>query len=160
MKLELVFGYDRKEDVKTLFNEYTQMLIEGDLLFAEYLALQSYDHELENLEDKYGLPHGRLYLAYLDGALAGCVALKPIDEWGCELKRLYVRPEYRKTGLGKYLAKKIIDDAREIGYGSILLDTLPFLNAAIELYKKLGFDEIPRWNNSPMDTSIYMKLDL
>ena len=76
------------------------------------------------------------------------------------MKRLYVRPEFRGKRLGNILVEKIIADAKEIGYSYMLLDTLPFLQSAIRMYKKFGFYEIERYNDSPMDTSIYMKLDL
>lgn len=160
MGIELVQAYANKEDVKTLFEEYTNMLIAGDGKFLQYLQAQNYDEELAHLESKYGLPHGRLYLAYCDGILAGCIGLRKIDEIHCEMKRLYVRPQFRRRRIGVFLVKKIISDAKEIGYRYMLLDTLPFLDAAIYMYRKYGFYEIPRYNNSPMDGAIYMKLDL
>ena len=76
------------------------------------------------------------------------------------MKRLYIRPEFRGQNLGKILVEKIIADAREIGYSYMLLDTLPFLQTAIHMYQKFGFYEIDSYNDSPMDTSIYMRLDL
>lgn len=118
------------------------------------------DAELKHLEQKYGLPHGRLYLAYCDDALAGCIGLRKIDEENCEMKRLYVRPEFRGQHIGNILVQKIIEDAKEIGYSHMLLDTLPFLESAIHMYKTFGFYEIESYNNSPMETSIYMKADL
>ena len=111
-------------------------------------------------DSQYGLPRARLYLSYLDGKVAGCIALKELDGENCEVKRLYVRPEFRGVKLGNLLIQKIIDDAKEIGYKAMLLDTLPFLKSAIVLYKNFGFYEIPSYNNNPMDTLIYMKLDL
>ena len=78
----------------------------------------------------------------------------------CELKRLFVKPEFRGHKLGEVLVKKVIDDAKSIGYQSIFLDTLPFLKSAIHIYTKLGFYETDPYVNSPLDTSIYMKLDL
>ncbi|MHB9341770.1 GNAT family N-acetyltransferase, partial [Fusobacterium polymorphum] len=105
-------------------------------------------------------PDGRLYIAYYNNEVAGCISLKKIDEKNCEMKRLYVRLEFRGKQIGEKLIEKIIKDAKEIGYSSMLLDTLPFLKSAIRLYKKYGFYEISSYNNSPMKTSIYMKLDL
>lgn len=160
MDIELVPAYLHKEEVKTLFSEYTNMLIEGDPSFKEYLKVQNYDEELEDLEMKYGMPTGRLLLAYYDNNLAGCVGLKKIDEANCEMKRLYVRPQFRGKHIGDYLVKEMIKSAKEIGYSHMLLDTLPFLQSAVHMYKKYGFYEIESYNNSPMDTSIYMKLDL
>ena len=95
-------------------------------------------HETENLEEKYGLPYGRLYIAFFNKEVAGCIALRKIDNENCELKRLYVKPEYRGKNIGSYLVKHIIKDAKEIGYKHILLDTLPFLETAINMYKKYG----------------------
>ncbi|MGN0353847.1 MAG: GNAT family N-acetyltransferase [Muricoprocola sp.] len=158
--LELVTAYDHKEEVKELFTEYTDMLVAGDSGFKEYLSIQNYDAELEHLEDKYGMPDGRLLLAYYDKQLAGCIGLRKIDDENCEMKRLYVREEFRGKKIGEYLAEEIIKIAREIGYSYMLLDTLPFLQSAIKLYERLGFYRIESYNNSPMDTSIYMKLDL
>ena len=160
MKFELVPGYDKADILKVLFVEYTDRLVEQDPSFAEYLRVQNYDEELKDLSAKYGAPAGRLYLALADGKPRGCVALKKIDRENCEMKRLYVRREYRKEGLGEILAKQVIADAKEAGYKHMLLDTLPFLKAAIALYKKLGFYETEIYNNSPMDTSIFMKYDL
>lgn len=160
MNLELVSAYAHKEEVKTLFSEYTDMLIEGDSSFRDYLEVQNYDEELEHLESKYGLPSGRLYLAYYEGELAGCIGLRKIDGQSCEMKRLYVRPQFRGNHIGDYLVKRIIEEAKEIGYSYMLLDTLPFLEDAIHMYKKYGFYEISNYNDSPMDTSIYMKLEL
>ncbi len=160
MKIQLVLAYDHLEEVKELFSEYTDMLIEGDSTFKEYLSIQNYDEEIDHLEMKYGLPNGRLYLIYCDNMLAGCIGLKKIDDENCEMKRLYVRPMFRGNRLANILIEQIIKDARNIGYSNMLLDTLPFLKSAVYLYKKYGFYEIESYNNSPMDTSIYMKLEL
>ena len=153
-------AYDFPEEIKLLFSEYTDILIEGDPSFKEYLEIQNYDDELKHLEKKYGLPYGRLYLVYYNNEVAGCIGLKKIDKKNCEMKRLYVRPKFRGKQIGEQLIEKIIKAAKEIGYSYMLLDTLPFLKGAIYLYKKYGFYEIASYNNSPMDTSIYMKLDL
>lgn len=160
MSVKIIPAYDFPEEIRTLFAEYTDFLIKNDTEFAEYLQIQNYDAELQNLNTKYGLPAGRLYLAYYDGELAGCIGLKKIDMNNCEMKRLYVRPQFRGKHIGRMLAEKIIHDAREIGYKHMLLDTLSFLKSAVFMYKKLGFYEIDSYNDSPMDTSIYMKLDL
>ena len=160
MRLRIEPAYNNAQAVETLFSEYTNMLIEGDSTFREYLNLQNYDEEVKHLEQKYGLPYGRLYLAYWEDALAGCIGLRKIDEENCEMKRLYVRPQFRGQHIGNILVQKIIEDAREIGYSHMLLDTLPFLKSAIHMYKTFGFYEIESYNNSPMETSIYMKLDL
>ena len=160
MSVKILLAYDFPEEIKLLFSEYTDILIKGDPSFKEYLEIQNYDDELKHLEKKYGLPYGRLYLVYYNNEVAGCIGLKKIDEKNCEMKRLYVRPKFRGKQIGEQLIEKIIKDAKEIGYSYMLLDTLPFLKGAIYLYKKYGFYEIASYNNSPMDTSIYMKLDL
>ena len=160
MKTEIVPAFDRKNEIKDLFTEYTQMLIDGDSRFKEYLDIQNYDEEVAHLEKKYGPPGGRLYLAYVDSQAAGCIGMRKLDEENCEMKRLYVKPEFRRNGLGKILVDRIISDAKKEGYRHILLDTLPFLESALKMYKAYGFYEIPCYNDSPMDTSIFLKLDI
>lgn len=160
MNIKLVYAYDYPKEVYELFSEYTNMLIEGELDFKNYLDLQNYDAELKNLNLKYGLPYNRLYLAYYNDELAGCIGLIKIDESNCEMKRLYVKPHFRGKHIGDYLVEKIIQDAKNIGYSNMLLDTFPFLESAIYLYKKYGFYEVPSYNNSPMESLVYLKLDL
>lgn len=160
MELEIKLAYDQMQDISELFTEYTNMLIEGDDSIKEYLKIQNYDEELTHLEKKYGFPYGRLYIAYYNGEPAGCIGLRKIDNENCEMKRLYVRPVFRGKHIAKQLINKIINDSRDIGYKYILLDTLPFLQNAINLYKQFGFYETECYNDSPMETSIYMKKDL
>lgn len=160
MSIKLVYGYDFKDEIRTLFTEYTEYLIENDGKFKEYLEIQKYDDEIEHLESKYGLPYGRLYIAYYENKVAGCIAMRKLNDAECEMKRLYVKPEFRNKGIAKRLVEKIISDAKEIGYSNMLLDTLPFLQTAIKMYNKMGFYEIECYNNSPMDNTIYLKLDL
>jgi GNAT superfamily N-acetyltransferase len=160
MALEIRLAYDDGAVIRELFTEYTDMLVENDPAFAGYLAIQNYDAEVADLRSKYGLPDGRIYLALVDGRPAGCIAVHRIDADSCELKRLYVRPEFRGHGLAQTLTERILSDARKIGYRTVLLDTLPFLTAALRLYKKLGFYEVPSYNNSPLAETIYLRLDL
>ena len=160
MTITLLPAYSHIQETGELFSEYTEMLIAGDASFRQYLALQNYERELAHLEDKYGLPFGRLYLAYCEGCAAGCIGLRKIDELNCEMKRLYVKPAFRGRQIGEQLVGQIIEDAREIGYSCMLLDTLPFLQSAIRLYRKFGFYEIGSYNNSPMADSVFMRLDL
>lgn len=160
MAIKILPAYDHPEEVRTLFSEYTDLLAEGDPSIRDYLAVQNYEEELRHLEKKYGLPEGRLYLAYQDDQPAGCIGLRKMDQENCEMKRLYVRPVYRGCRLGGLLVEKILEDAKVIGYRHVLLDTLPFLQNAVHLYQKYGFYEIPKYNNSPMDCGIYMRLDL
>jgi len=160
MTVQILPGFDRPHQVRELFSEYTKLIIDGDSGFREYLAIQNFDEELLHLEHKYGPPGGRLYLAYYDQKLAGCVALRQLDEESCELKRLYVRPKFRKNHIGSVLVDRLIADAKAIGYKRILLDTFPFLDTAIGMYRRRGFYDIPKYNNSPMESTIYMQLDL
>ena len=159
-QLELIPAYGHREEIVTLFTEYTNMLMEQDEIVRQYLILQSYEKELAHPEEKYGMPEGRLYLACWEGHPAGCIGLRKLDEARGELKRLYVRPEFRGRRMGEALIRRILDDAREIGYRHVLLDTLPFLHAAIRLYREMGFYEIGCYNESPVETTIFMQYDL
>lgn len=160
MSIQVIPACDHPEEVGVLFSEYTDMLVAGDPSFQKYLEIQHYSEELRHLDAKYGPPNGRLYLAYCDGELAGCIGLRKLDSQSCEMKRLYVRPAFRGKRIGILLINKILSDAREIGYSHVLLDTLPFLESAIRMYKRFGFYEVESYNDSPMDNSIYMRLDL
>lgn len=158
--MELKLGYDTPEAVRELFAEYTHMLVENDPHFQVYLDLQHYDAEVADLTKKYGMPDGRLYVAWCDGQPAGCIALRRLGGTTCELKRLYVRPAFRGRGIAGVMMQRILDDARAIGYTVMLLDTLPFLTSAIRMYRALGFYDIPPYNDSPLDTTIFLRLDL
>ncbi len=160
MSIKIVYGYECKDDVKKLFTEYTNMLIGSDDDVAECLQEQGYLAEFTDLECKYGMPEGRLYVAYYDECLAGCIALRKMNDNSCEMKRLYVKSEFRNKGIGSMLIGKILDDARVIGYDQVFLDTANFLNSAIHLYKKYGFREIDAYYYNPMKSAVYMKLDL
>lgn len=160
MKFTILPACEYKQEIKLLFEEYTAMLISNDGAFAEYLKLQNYDSELEHLEKKYGLPGGRLYIAFAGSAAAGCAAIHKIDSDCCELKRLYVRPQFRGHRLGRTLLEKAVSEAKAAGYAYLLLDTLPFLKSALKMYRAYGFYETEPHSYSPMDTSIYMRLDL
>ena len=160
MGLEIVEAYEHGGEIKALFDEYTDMVVRGDSDFKAYMEIQNYDEETRHLENKYGLPFGRLYLAYFNGEPAGCIGLRKLDEQSCEMKRLYVREKFRGQHIGDRLVELILSDARKIGYSYMLLDTFPFLERAIQIYEKLGFREIPRFNDSPMKNAVYMKLDL
>lgn len=160
MNTILVPAYQSPNEVKQLFTEYTNSLLEGEPAFKQYLEIQNYDEEVAHMDLKYGLPSGRLYLAYYDDELAGCIGLRKIDEENCEMKRLYVRPKFRGKQIGNTLVEAILSDARKIGYSNILLDTFPFLKSAIHMYKKYGFYEIPCYNDCPVEKTVYMKLEL
>ncbi len=139
--------------VRELFREY-QVSIQTDLCF------QDFEQELATLPGKYAPPRGRLYLAFIDGAVAGCGALRPFEGDRCEMKRLYVRPQFRARALGRMLAGKLIAEASRIGYREMFLDTLPAMGAAQELYRSLGFREVPPYRFNPIEGTRYMSLDL
>ena len=106
------------------------------------------------------MPRGRLCIALCDGELAGTAALRPLDDERGEVKRLYVRPEFRGKGIGKTLMEWIEREAMAIGYSSLYLDTVPQLVSAIALYRRLGYVETDCYNNSPVETTIFMKKSL
>ena len=157
MTFEIVSGFDHREAVKAIFSEYTEMLVSLDPSFRVYLDIQRYDDEVEYLESKYGPPDGRLYLLLADGKAAGTIALRRLKGEDAELKRLYIRPEYRGKGCSTLLLERILTDARKIGYRRILLDTLPCLDSAINLYLRHGFSYTERYNESPAETTVFME---
>ena len=137
------------------------MLLTENPAFSKYLQLQNYDQELLHLEANYGPPGGRLYLLVTaQGEAVGTGALRRLDDAMCELKRLYIRPAFRGQGLAEKTVRRLISDARAMGYRRMVLDTFPFLKGAICLYKKLGFREIASYNGTPMPDLIYLGLDL
>jgi GNAT superfamily N-acetyltransferase len=128
------------------------------------LCFQNFDVELATLPGDYAAPGGQLLLAYVDGRLAGCGALRPLADVdyanACEMKRLFVRPDFRRFGLGRVLAQALLDEARRAGYSAMLLDTLDEMEAARELYASLGFEEIPPYYFNPIAGAHYLKADL
>lgn len=160
MKVEYLGALEHREETAALFREYTELLIAGDPTFASYLDQQGFEEELAHLEGKYAAPEGRMFVLRVDGETAGCGGMKKLDEGRCELKRMYIRPAFRGRGLGRALALHIIGEARKEGYTEMLLDTLSFLTAAQGLYRSLGFVEIERYNDSPMEGATYMCLRL
>lgn len=145
------------EAVREIFLEYANSL-NVDLCF------QSFDAELAGLPGDYAGPRGALLLARVDGTVAGCCALRPMDSSdypnASEMKRLYVRKAFRGFGLGRHLAEAILDEARRAGYSSVLLDTLDEMEAARALYEDLGFEEIPPYYHNPHAGAHYLKVDL
>jgi len=137
-------------------------------LFLEYarslgfsLCFQNFDKELANLPGDYAPPEGRLLLAECDGQLAACVALHKLETAICEMKRLYLRPQFRGKGLGRTLAERIIAEARQIGYQRMRLDTVePVMKDAVAMYRKLGFQEIAPYCANRIAGALYMELDL
>ncbi len=142
------------EQVRALFLEYAQSL-------GFSLCFQSFDKELAGLPGDYAPPEGRLLLAVREGRAAGCVALHKIGHGICEMKRLYLRPELRGSGAGRALAERIIAEARAIGYSRMRLDTVAgTMDAAIALYRRLGFRGIPPYRTNPVPGALYMELTL
>ena len=137
-------------------------------MFKEYasglgisLCFQNFDQELSNLPGDYAPPDGRLLLATEDEQLAGCIAMRKLAPQICEMKRLFLRPEYRRRGLGKVLVETIIDEARKLGYTRMRLDTLPGrMDKAIALYRAIGFVEIDPYYENPVEDATFMELDL
>jgi GNAT superfamily N-acetyltransferase len=133
-------------------------------LFAEYarsldvdLSFQDFDNELATLPGAYAPPGGRILLALVGTAAAGCVALRPLEDGVCEMKRLYVRPAYRGSGLGRTLAEAVLAIAAELGYGRMRLDTLPAMVRAHELYRSLGFVEIEPYTVNPVPGARFLE---
>ncbi len=151
--MQIFKAYDRLDDLKLLFTEYVQGL-NIDLHF------QNYEEEFNSLPGKYAEPAGRLYIAYVGGQPAGCVALRRFAATRCEMKRLYVRPRYRGLKLGRTLAEQVIADARSIGYTEMLLDTLSSMQSAMALYTRLGFVEIAPYYPNPIEGTHYLRLSL
>lgn len=148
---------DELESVRDIFREYARGL-------GVDLCFQSFDQELANLPGEYAAPRGALLLASVDGEVAGCCALRPLDSAdypnAAEMKRLYVRKAFRGFGLGRRLAEAVLDAARQAGYASVLLDTLDDMEAARALYVELGFEEIPPYYHNPIPGAHYLKVDL
>ena len=142
------------DQVRDLFREYADWL-KIDLCF------QNFEAEVAELPGDYAAPAGRLLLAYDNAQLAGCIALRRFDERTCEMKRLFVRDEFRGQGLGHQLIAAIIQEAKQIGYRYMRLDTLPpKMNDAIRLYRSYGFREIDPYYNNPVPGAMFMELDL
>lgn len=142
---------------REIFREYADSL-------AIDLCFQNFEHELAHLPGDYAPPRGTLLLALVDGEVAGCCALRPLDTAdypnAAEMKRLYVRKAFRRFGLGRLLAESVLDAARQAGYASVLLDTLDDMESARALYAELGFEEIPPYYHNPIAGSHYLKADL
>jgi GNAT superfamily N-acetyltransferase len=138
-------------------------------LFAEYahslgidLSFQDFDRELENLPGEYNwtLGKGCLLIGLDHGKPVGCVGCRLFQGTICEMKRLYVRPEARGTGIGEALARAIVDEARRLGYESMRLDSLPFMEKAVQLYERIGFQKIDAYRHNPIEGSVFMELKL
>lgn len=145
------------EAVRDIFQEY------ADTLGID-LDFQDFESELASLPGDYAEPRGALLLAEVEGAIAGCCALRPLDNAdypnASEMKRLYVRRAFRGFGLGRELAEAMLDRARQAGYACVLLDTLDDMESARALYTDLGFEEIPPYYHNPIAGAHYLKVDI
>jgi len=139
---------------RELFLEYAQSL-------GFSLGFQNFDTELANLPGDYAPPDGRLLLAEYQGQLAGCVALHKLAADTCEMKRLYLRSQFRGQRLGRLLAERILSEARQIGYQRMRLDSVePVMKNAVAMYRQIGFREIEPYCTNPIAGALYMELDL
>ena len=136
-------------------------------LFTEYaeslgfdLSFQDFEAELASLPGEFTPPDGRILLAWHDGQVAGCVALRRFGPTACEMKRLYVRPWFRGSGIGWRLATDVIEQARQVGYQEMLLDTVPSMTTAIALYESLGFEQVAPYRYNPIIGARFMRLVL
>jgi len=142
------------ETARELFREYQEWL-------GISLCFQNFDDEVANLPADYRMPNGRLLIAIKDSDVVGCIALRKLTDDACEMKRLFLRPQFRGQGLGREMVQRIIDEAREIGYERMRLDTLPrWMDQAIALYEQFGFRDIPPYYDNPVAGARFMELIL
>ena len=142
------------ESIKTLFKAYLRELNED-------LCFQSFDSEIDNPLYKYSAPTGALFIATYNATPVGCIALQPLLEaHTCEMKRLYVVPEYRNLKIGDALVKSLLQEAQLLGYTTMKLDTLERLQAAIQLYQKFGFETVTAYYDNPLPSVVYMQKKL
>jgi ribosomal protein S18 acetylase RimI-like enzyme len=144
---------DEIEAVRHLFREYAHSL-------GIDLSFQHFEEEVVTLPGEYGPPRGMLLVAQVGDATAGCVALRVLDPYICEMKRLYIRPAFRGRGIGEALAHAVIAEARRLDYDCMRLDTLPSMTSARALYKRLGFVEIPAYRFNPIEGTSFLELRL
>ncbi len=151
--IEPAAGPEDMETLRALILEYQDWL-------GVDLCFQGFEAELATLPGKYAPPAGGVWLAHVEGALAGCVGFRPHDGEACEMKRLWLRPAFRGLGLGRRLAEASIAAAGRAGYPTMCLDTLSFMDQARALYQTLGFREIPAYYDNPLEDVRYLELDL
>ena len=158
-------------EIRLVYPDTPELIAATREIFREYahsldvdLCFQNFEAELAALPGDYAPPGGHLLLAFVDGALAGCGALRPMPGTdyanACEMKRLYVRPAFRRFGLGRVIAQALLDEAQQLGYSEVLLDTLDDMEAARGLYASLGFEEIPPYYYNPIPGAHYLKATL
>lgn len=148
--------------------ENSKQIDEARTLFREYenwadmnLCFQNFEQELAGLPGKYTKPAGRLYLAYADEKLAGCIALRKLEDRICEMKRLFVRKDFRGRHIGIALIERLLNKAEELGYQKMRLDTYPpRMGKAVKLYESYGFYEIPPYYHNPYGETLYLEKKL
>jgi putative acetyltransferase len=140
-------------EVRRLFEEYWSS-------FGFTPCFQHFDQEVAGLPGPYAVPNGRLALAYVDEAAAGCVALRRFDASRCEFKRLYVGPAFRGRGVGRALLNWVIAEARSAGYREAVGDTMPQMAAALEMYDRAGFERTGPYSSEPTPGAVYLRLVL
>jgi putative acetyltransferase len=154
----------RSPDTPELINAARVVLREYATSLNVDLCFQNFEAELAALPGEYAAPAGQFLLAFVDAELAGCGALRPLADTdyanACEMKRLFVRPAFRRFGLGRLLAQSLLDEARRAGYSVLLLDTLDDMEAARSMYASLGFEEIPPYYFNPIPGAHYLKATL
>ena len=154
---EITIAEAREHEIgaaRALFREYEKSL-------GISLCFQNFAQEVASLPGAYAQPKGRLLLAKADARYTGCIALRPLSESVCEMKRLFVRPDFRGQSLGRRLAERIVEEARSIGYTHMRLDTMPsMMGAAVALYRQLGFYEIEAYCENPSPDVLYLELKL
>jgi len=153
INIKEVAGTSDLDAVRILFREYADSLV-FDLFF------QDFEKELESLPGRYAVPEGCLLVAENQDGIVGCVAVRKTDNGLCEMKRLFVRPEYRGTGIGRRLAMEIIQTAIRLGYSRMRLDTTPSMSTATSLYRSLGFYDTEPYCYNPVPGAVYLELDL
>lgn len=153
LKLTQVKDESQIATVRALFLEYAKGL-------GIDLCFQDFDQEITNLPGEYAPPGGSLQLAYWDDSITGCAALRPLSQDTCEMKRLYVKPEFRGKGIGRMLAERIMEEGRRIGYTTMRLDTIPMMKEAITLYRDLGFADTGPYRYNPVPGTLYLELKL
>ena len=124
------------------------------------LGFQDFEEEIADMRGHYGSPDGCILLAFYDDKRAGCVALRKLEEGICEMKRLYVRPEFRGLGIGTTLSEKIIDEAQLIGYDKMRLETLSSMTEAISIYRNTGFHDIEPYRYNPFQDAVFLEKNI
>lgn len=153
MEIVAVENDGQVAQVRELFEEYWTS-------FGFTPCFQNFGAEVAGLPGKYSPPEGRLAIATIGGVPAGCVALRPVDRERCEAKRLYVRPQFRGTGLGRALIDWVVAEAKGAGYREMVGDTMLVMARALEMYARMGFERTGAYTDEPTSGAIYLRLKL